>query len=149
MKYLLTFLSFLLVGCQLFDEGTPDAAENTVTSWADAYFNYDYEEALKYTTPESEKWIRFAASNITEKDVDFIRQQGNKASAEVQSRQIAEGDTVGTVDIRVSNYVQLGAIGKENKVVNEGIFSIRVVKRSGKWQVRMEALPRNERQSRD
>ena len=149
MKYLLTFLSFLLVGCQLFNEGTPDAAENMVTSWADAYFNYHYEEALKYMTPESEKWIRFTASNITEKDVDFIRQQGNKATAEVQSRQIADGDTIGTVTIRVSNYVQLGAVGKENEVVNEGIFSVRVVKRSGKWQVRMEAPLRNERQSRD
>ena len=81
--------------------------------------------------------------------MDFIRQQGNNATSAVQSRQIAEGDTVGTVDIRVSNYVQLGAIGKENKVINEGTFSIRVVKRDGKWQVRMEALPRNERQSRD
>lgn len=149
MKYLLTFLSFLLVGCQLFNEGTPDAAENTVASWANAYFNYDYEEALKYMTPESEKWIRFTASNITEKDVDFISQQNNKATADVQSRQIAEGDTIGTVNIRVSNYVQLGAIGKENEVINEGIFSVQVVKRSGKWQVRMEAPLRNEKQSRD
>ena len=144
MKYLLTFLSFLLVGCQLFDEGTPDAAENTVTSWADAYFNFHYQDALEYTTPESGKWIRFAASNITEQDVAFIKNQDKNAQVEIIDRHMMAGDSTCSARIRVSNYVELGSFGQENKQVDNAEFQVILVHRDGKWLVKMEGLPRNE-----
>ena len=153
MKYslltILTILSILLASCQMFNDNTSGAADKVVISWADAYFNYDYKKALKYMTPESEKWIQFAASNITEEDVEFIRQQVNAAKAEIKEQHITESDTIGAMVISVSNYVQLGTIGKGNQVIDNGEFYIPLVKRDGQWKIRMEALPRNERQSRD
>ena len=33
-------------------------------SFAVNYYNWHFEKALRYCTPESEKWLRFTASNV-------------------------------------------------------------------------------------
>ena len=58
-------------------------------------------------------------------------------------------DTLGVATIEVSNYVRPTAIGSKPEVADKGLFLIPMVKRDGKWLVRMEGLPRSERQSRD
>jgi len=56
---------------------------------------------------------------------------------------------LGVATIEVSNYVRPTAIGSKPEVADKGLFLIPMVKRDGKWLVRMEGLPRSERQSRD
>lgn len=147
--YLLSFLVFLLTGCQLIDGKSENAVDESLENWADAYFNFHYQDALEYTTPESEKWIRFAASNITEQDVDFIKKQDKNAHVIIIDRHIMAGDSTCSARIRVSNYVQLGGMGQESKQIDNAEFQVILVNRNGKWLVRMEGLPRNEMQSHD
>ena len=59
--YLLSFLIFLLMGCQLIDGKSENAVDKSLENWADAYFNFHYQDAMEYITPESGKWIHFAA----------------------------------------------------------------------------------------
>lgn len=42
-------------------------------SFAVNYYNWHFEKALRYCTPESEKWLRFASSNVHQADVDSLR----------------------------------------------------------------------------
>ena len=142
--YLLSFLVFLLTGCQLINGKSENAVDEPLTNWAAAYFNFHYQDALEYTTPESGKWIRFAASNITEQDVAFIKNQDKNAQVEIIDRHMMAGDSTCSARIRVSNYVELGSFGQENKQVDNAEFQVILVNRDGKWLVKMEGLPRNE-----
>ena len=148
--YIIIFLSFLIIGCQLQNDNSTDAADKALTSWANAYFNFNYEKALRYMTPESGQWIRFAASNITEQDIYFIKtQQDLQTQVEIINSQLAEGDSICNANIRISNFIQLGMSAHENQVIDHANFQIQLVKRDGDWLVRMEGLPRNGKQSRD
>ncbi len=139
MKYYLLFaLAFVFNSCQLHDENAPEAVDKPLKDWSEAYFGFDYEEALDYMTPESEKWIRFAASNINEKDVSFINEHNKGAKIEIIDRQMMPGDTTCSARIRISDFVLLGFVGQENKVIDEAEYQITLVKRDGKWKVRME-----------
>ena len=150
MKYcILFFLSFLMVSCQLYDENGTHDAKKALTSWANAYFNFDYEKAMQYMTPESERWIRFAASNITEQDIDFIKSHNPQTQVQVLNSQLAESDTICKANIRVSNFIQLGFSTQDNQIIEHTDFQCQVVKRNGDWLVRMEGLPQSGRQNHD
>ncbi|MBQ8154436.1 MAG: hypothetical protein IJ069_12335 [Prevotella sp.] len=150
MKYYLLFaLVFLLGSCQISDNDTLDAVDKPLSTWAEAYFGFDYEEALDYMTPESEKWIRFAASNITEKDVAFINEHNRNVKTEIIDRYIMAGDTSCSARIRVSDFVQLGFVGQEDKVIDQAEYQITLVKRDDKWKVKMEGPLQSGKQSRD
>jgi hypothetical protein len=149
MKYCYSlFLGVLLASCQLENNGFNDA-DNALNKWAEAYFNFDYKEAMGYMTPESAKWIRFAASNITEKDVEFIRSQDKNTVIHITDRQDVVNDTLYNATIHVSNFIQLGIGEGNNQMIDEADFDIQMVKRDGEWLVRMEGLPRSGKQSRD
>ena len=147
--YFFLFMLFLLTNCQLQDNNSPESVDKPLSAWAEAYFNFDYKEALEYMTPESEKWIRFTATNITQQDIDFIKEQGKTPRIEILNRHILADDTTCTASIRVSDFVQLGFVGKDNKVVDQAEYQITLVKHNGEWLVRMEGQPQSERQSRD
>ena len=129
--------------------GNKNDAEKALATWANAYFNFDYEKALKYTTPEGGQWIRFAASNITEQDVEFIKRQNSQTQIDILNTQQTESDTVCNANIRVSNFIQLGLSAHDNRVIDHADFHIQLVKRGGDWLVRMEGLPRSGMQNHD
>ena len=147
--YILSFLSFLMISCHVYDKNGTHAAEKTLTTWAEAYFNFDYEKALKYTTSEGEQWIRFAASNITEEDVSFIKKQNPQTQIDILNSQLTEGDTVCNANIRVSHFIQLGLSPQDNRVIDHADFQVQLVKRGDEWLVRMEGLPQSGMRNHD
>lgn len=145
----LCLLTLLLGGCQLTGGDGQGAADKVLQSWAEAYFNYDYEEALELMAPESGKWIHFAASNITEKDVEALQQKAKDASVTILNNHVAETDTLTVATIEVTDFYEHSDLLGEGKIVDKATFHITLVKRDGRWMVRTEGLPQSERQSRD
>ena len=141
--FLLTALT--MASCNAGFEGD-DAALDVASKWADAYFNYDFHEAATYSTPESDKWLLFAASNTTEQDLQVL--QGN-ATATADDYFTVANDTLRVVTLHVRNFLKPAVVGATPQLQEEGTFLVTVVKRDGKWKVRMEDLPRSEKQSRD
>ncbi len=146
--YILSFMLFFMASCQSSGDSNTNAIDKSLSTWAEAYFNFDYEKAMKYMTPESGKWIRYAASNITENDISFIKTQNKQTRIEIIDHQL-QGDTLCYATIRVSDFVQLGVEAQDNKAIDQADFYIKLVKRDGDWLVRTEGLPRSEKQSRD
>lgn len=64
---------FSLSGCEPH-EGSEDQLKADVDSFANYYFNWHFPKAVKYCTQESERWLRYAASNVNETDVELLRQ---------------------------------------------------------------------------
>ena len=134
----------LMAGCtgSKDDNDAMAAAE----AWADAYFNGDYHDAASYATAESDRWLRFAASNTTEEDLQLVK---GAAQATAEDYFPVADDTLRVVTLHVRNFLKPTIIGDSIELEKEGTFLVTVVKRNAKWLVRMEGLPRSEKQSRD
>ena len=91
MRQLFFFLTAItMASCNVGIEGD-DAALDVAANWADAYFNCDFHEAANYATPESDKWLRFAASNTTEQDLQTLE---GKATATADEYFTEANDTL-------------------------------------------------------
>ncbi len=146
MRYLIVCFVVLLTSCS-FSSGDDDSIQQVAVAWADAYFNCDYHTAEKYTEGESIKWLRFAASNTTEKDLQL--QNENPASVASDDYFPQANDTLYVVVLKVKNYLEATSLDEEPRQSKEGTFHINVVKSDGEWKVRMVGLPRNEKQNHD
>ena len=63
---------YTLTGCQSH-QGDEDQLENDIDSFATYYFNWQFPKTQKYCTQSSEPWLRYAASNVHQADVDLLR----------------------------------------------------------------------------
>ena len=138
----------ILAACSDGNASLDEKASGAATDFAKAYFNYDFKRALDLTTPESAKWISFAASNITQEDIDVLNTREKEASVELTDCRMVNDSTCETL-LTVSNYMATDSIGRPGIIKEEGMFRLKVVNRDGKWKVRMEGLPRSEKHSRD
>jgi len=146
MKHLILFLAaLLLTACGVVND---DEALRVAESWGSAYFNCDFHGAADYSTPDSERWLRFAASNTTEGDLQLLRDRHAEVTA--SDYFTVASDTLREVTLHVDHYVKPALLGEQTSVqADDGLFRVLVVKRGRQWLVRMEGLPRSEKQSRD
>lgn len=141
-------MALLLLSCDETRGEGREASERVATKWAEAYFNYDFERAAKYVTPESRKWLAFAASNVYQADIDVLRAQEQGARVSMDGYE-ATSDSSCVVCLEVDNFLLRDSIGKAGHIVSGCRFNITLVRREGRLMVRMEDLPRSEKRSRD
>ena len=148
MKKLFFFAMMLsLAACDLI-QSDDDKATEVAVQWGEAYFNCDYHAAEELCTPDSHRWLQFAASNTTQHDLDLLKQH----AAEIEATDYfpEASDTLRMVQLVVRNSVSPHINGNESVQQEEALlFHTTVVKRNGHWLVRMAGLPRSEKQSRD
>lgn len=142
----------LLAICSVFSCGNNTEGEEYLKTCAqdfgNAYFNMNLHKALDFCTPESKVWIRYLATNLTQEDLNVLNAEEEASVAEVENVAMTS-DSLAIVTIRVNHYLELGAIGHTGTLGHDGRFRIHLVKRKGKWKVRMEGLPQNEKRSHD
>ena len=147
MKLLLLFMgAILLAGCEGGMDGDQQA-RNAAEDWADAYFNCDFKDASEYVTPESRKWLQYAASNTTAEELKRLQDAGGAKVTASEGFDEAN-DTMRLVTLNVTNSLKPNGQGTA-EISKDAIFKVEVVKRDAGWQVRMVGLPRSEKQSRD
>ena len=145
---LLIFCVGFLAGCEERNQDPYAKARQRVSAFAEAYFNYEFSTALKLVTPESEKWLHFAASNMTQEDIDLLNARQEAAAVSVEDCAYLNDSTTAAT-LRVTNFMVKDSIGHAGHFVDEALFKLLLVDRDGKYYVRMDGLPRSERQSRD
>ena len=145
-KLLIWALALSLTACSMLRKDD-DQATAVAVEWGEAFFNCDYHAAEALCTPESRRWLQFAASNTTQHDLDMLRQQ----AAQVEATEFfpEASDTLRVVELAVRNSLSPNINAEESSQIEEALFHTTVVKRNGQWLVRMEGLPRSEKQSRD
>ena len=147
MKKLLIFTLMLsLTACNMIQRDSNKATDVAV-QWGEAFFNCDYHAAETLCTPESRRWLQFAASNTTQHDLDLLKQH----AAEVESTDYfpEANDTLRIVELVVHNSIIPSIDAEKSSQEGQALFHVTVVKRNGSWLVRMAGLPRNEKQNRD
>ena len=145
-KLLILAMVLSLTACKLTNR-EDTLATDVAVQWGEAFFNCNYHAAQALSTPESRRWLQFAASNTTQQDLDLLKQH----AAEVEATDYfpAANDTLRVVQLVVRNSLSPAVNGGAPLQVDEALFSVTVVKRNDQWLVRMASLPRSERQSRD
>ena len=145
-KYLILSLTLALTACNMM-QNDDDQATAIAIEWGKAFFNCDYHAAEALSTPDSRRWLQFAASNTTQQDLDLLKQH----AAEVEATDFfpEANDTLRVVELVVRNSVKPTIAGEEPSQIEKAMFRTTVVKRNGSWLVRMASLPRSEKQSRD
>lgn len=148
-KTFLQMTAVLLLGaCTPNQSDIDEQAQQAAIEFSQAYFNYDFKEAVKLATPESERWLRYAASNVSQSVVDLYNDNELTANAEATDFYWSD-DTTATVYVRVSDYVADDSIMSAPQIEKEGLFRLTVVRREGKMLVRMAGPLRSEKQSLD
>jgi len=150
MKHYALFLigALCLTACSESHHVRDEQVEECANAFAEAYFNYDFMEARERVAPESEKWLRFAASSMTQEDIDMLNAKSVMATTTVNGITTVN-DTTAIAVVEVKDFLQKDSIGKTGSIVDEATFALTVIKRNKKYFVRMEGLPRSERQNRD
>ena len=145
-KYLILSLTLALTACNMM-QNDDDQATAIAIEWGEAFFNCDYHAAEALSTPDSRRWLQFAASNTTQQDLDLLKQH----AAEVEATDFfpEANDTLRVVELAVRNSVKPTIAGEQPSQIEKAMFRTTVVKRNGSWLVRMASLPRSEKQSHD
>lgn len=105
--------------------------------FASNYFNLNLKEAMQLCTPESEKWIKFMASNIFQEDIDILNSQKENATHKIDDISYTN-DSSATVKCYVYNGFIIDTIGQPGRISQNEIYKINIVKRNDKWMIKME-----------
>ena len=138
----------LLASCKASSEALDEDVQSTAVNFALSYFNYDFEGALKLATPESEKWLRYAATNVTQAVVDLYNSQQERVDVNIDNFYWTD-DTTACVSVSVSHFVVDDSIHSAPRVADEGLFRLTVVRRGSKLAVKMAGPLRSETRSLD
>ncbi len=139
---------FAYEGCQSH-EGDEKQLTEDADSFATYYYNWHFDKAVKYCTPESEQWLRYMASNVHQPDINLLRSKKEDATIEIQDISYDDDGTSATVSLNVANFLQMDTIGKVAHLVRKATFSLPMVLHDGRWKIRMDNLLRSEKQSHD
>ena len=103
---------YTLTGCQSH-QGDEDQLENDIDSFATYYFNWQFPKTLKYCTQSSEPWLRYAASNVHQADVDLLRTKAEDATVEINDIDFSD-DLVLIKDGTTENLIDNGDFSKNH-----------------------------------
>lgn len=130
-------LSVMLSACGRNMEKEYEAAQATAEGFSEAFFNMDFDRAASYCAPESYVWIRFKASNITEKDLEVYNRKQRMAESELKDLTFPN-DTTATAVCNMSHVLLTDSLERQATMAQEKSFVIPMVKRDGEWLVKME-----------
>ena len=117
----------------------PDAdVKEQACKFAEAYFGYDFVKARLFVTPESEKWLRFAASNVTQEDVDLLNATSEAVSVAATDC-CHQNDSTARVMVTVCNAVVKDSLERPARVAGEAEFALMLVRRGDEYRVKMES----------
>ena len=133
--------SGLLTACTSEEE---EKVAAQAKAFAECYFNLHFDEAFEKCTPESRKWIVFRASNLTEGDLEAVRQAEEEAYvASINCRLTT--DSTATATCKVCGTLAADSLEQtEGRILDKAEFSIPLVKRGRRWLVKMEGPLRSE-----
>lgn len=131
---------FFFTACS--DHNNEDKLKDTADSFARTYFNWQFNEALAHCTTSSQQWIQYAASQVTQADVDLLRGMETGASCELKSIQRHNGDTTATVVMTVENFLSMDSIQTTGRIIPSAYFQLDMVYRNKLWKVDLSGPPR-------
>lgn len=135
MKLIVSFILltslFFLNSCKQAPE---EQAATVAKSFAESFYNMDYNKALNYCTTQSAVVISFFASNISQENIDLLKNHG-KAKIEVLETVLGEYGVSAKVKCKVSNFVKLNFLEETAFIEEEKEETFNMIKSGNDWFV--------------
>lgn len=106
-----------------------------VDSFAVHYYNWQLGKCMQQVTPESKHKLEFAASNMTQSDVDLLKTAETGATYEIEDVSINGSEA--TVQLRVYDYFEAKDINQPLQKTDESQVQLHLVKNGENWQVEL------------
>lgn len=132
------FLS--LMSCQPH-EGSEEQLKADIDSFATYYYNWHFEKAARFCTPESKVWLRYAASNVHQADIELLKAKTEDAQIEIGDIDFNEDEVTATVNLEITNFLQMDTIGKEARLIKQSKLTLPMTIHNSKWKVELKQLP--------
>lgn len=135
-------LFWLLLLCVVIACGGKDDADDSeeamqqADSFATYYFNWRYVDAARFATHESRRALSFMASNVSDSDIVVLKEKAHAAKVNVEDFE-QSSDSTASVAVEVANYLRINKIGSPSEIKNEGSYELHLVRRDGKWLVKL------------
>lgn len=123
-----------------------DQRIEALDGFATAYFNYDFQTAAKFCTPESEKWLRYEASQMKESDVERLVAKEHGISYIVNSVE-KQSDSLSVATLEVYDYYMNTAVDSVGQEESKVIFVIPMCYQNKQWLVTLKSPLRPRRVS--
>ena len=152
LKYLIAVGAIIMVaGCESASRFRMESKARTAAdSFATYYFNWQFHKAARFATDSSMIWLRYAASQVHEADIELLREKED-AAVDIEEIVIDDEETA-TAHITVRDFVRMDTIGTEGHLVEKASFVLQMERKAeerGDWKIRMEGLPQSEKRNRD
>ena len=138
---LLSLLAFSMIACVDAAPQQEAEAEKDLQSFLSTYFNWQFVDAEKWVTPSSRPLLAFAASQITENDLQLLRSKETPVETNIERLTIS-ADTLAEAVVCVRNAMVMKAIGTPCQLVPEQTYYLRITKtpQSTHWLVDLSTL---------
>lgn len=130
----------LLSSCNRHSTSEKEKVENVADSFATALYNYDYGKALKLGDDDSKKAIYLITGNLTEKDMEVIRNARTGASVKVTDVDMDREDSTAVVTLKVENFFMKDSIGSTGHIVDQATWLLPLRKIKGNWLVEFKNI---------
>lgn len=131
----LSALFFLLASCS--DSIEKNQQLKIIDGFAESYFNYNFQSAANYCTPESDKWLRYEAAQMTEADVKQLVIKPQGISYNIQSIEYPT-ETSSFVTLEVNDLYTTSNLDSIGHVKSNVIFRLPMIYSEDKWQVDLD-----------
>lgn len=130
-KILILFLATISVfACATKED---NVMERVAIGFGQHYFNLRFVDAAKMCTHESQKWISYRATNITQSDLDVYNAQLDTAVCDIDD--IEEYSDSAKISLKVCNFLSKDSIGDNAHICEEATFVINLKKEGSAWHV--------------
>lgn len=124
--------------------GSARQLKKEVDSFSVYYFNWQFHQARRFVTPSSEKWLRYAASQVHQADIELLQQKELPATCEINEVVYSDDDRSAIAHVTIRNYLRMDTIGKAASVVDAANFDIPLTydAATDKWTVEVNEVMR-------
>ena len=127
---LASFSLISLTSCDRPHKGEEDQLKEAVDTFASAYFNWHYKDALQ-----------LVASNVHQADIDSLRAMPEGATFHIKDIDYTS-DSTAVAFVTVKNFLAMDTIGTASHTVESAKFALSLKYKKEKWHICLTSLPR-------
>jgi len=118
--------------------------KKAASAFAEDFFSCKFKNAMSHCTPESQRWIVYAASNVTEEDIKAINSSHDKPVCKTTDI-LTLNDSTAVATVKVNDFILMDSIGITGRKTQEAFFTINMKLRDGSWKIHLTSLPQMKR----
>lgn len=141
--------SVLICTCLSCQQQTPQTQiEQTAIDFCEAFYNFNYPVAKEWSTPSSQSYLSFLASNVGQPHLEQLKTRG-AAKVSVISSEVDANLEEASVVCQIKNAFVIHPIGRKMEYVSSLQDTLELVRVNNKWLIRKDIPQQNGKQSHD